>query len=74
MAVHRNLAWPLIEPVSCCSVVKYLGYEYSILVSILFQKQADSLLLIDRFRPYPTSTFRPSLSTCSVDSQLLLQN
>ena len=74
MAVHRNLAWPLIEPVSCCSVVKYLGYEYSQIDSILFQKQADCLLLIHRFRPYPTWTFGPRLSAYSDDSQLLLKN
>ena len=74
MAVHRNLAWPLIEPVSCCSVVKYLGYEYSQIDSMLFQKQAVYLLLIHRFRLYPTWNFEPSLGMCCVDSQLLLQN
>ena len=68
MAVHRNLAWPLIEPASCCSVVKNLGYEYSKIDSILFQKRAAFLLLIHRFRPYPTWTFGPSWSKCSVDS------
>ena len=74
MAVYRNLAWPLVEPVSYCSVVKHIGHEYSKIDAILFQKQPVYLLLIHRFRLYPTWNFEPSLGTCCVDSQLLLQN